>query len=188
MKTALLIVRQEDKIKSVTDFLRDEGFLQITLSNSLTDSKALALENNFDLILINCAPVLTDEQAAAVYFSQTTKSFVVMIAAKEYADELADKTEKDGVLVISRPINRHLFHHYLQFVTVFKKRMLGVWQENYKLKNMVEEIKVIDKAKYLLMQCLSMTEEQAHQYLQRQAMDMRMTKYDIALSVIRTYS
>ena len=66
--------------------------------------------------------------------------------------------------------------------------MLGVWQENNELKHLVEEMKVINKAKYLLMQCLSMTEEQAHQYLQKQAMDMRISKYDVAVSVVRTYS
>ena len=188
MKTALLIARPEDKITSVTDFLKGEGFLQITCSISWEEAKSLAQKNEFDLILINCAPVPLEEQASAAYFSETTKSFVVIIAPNEYADELAEKTAENGVLVISRPVNRHLFHHYLQFVSVFKRRMLGVWQENSNLKHMVEEIKVIDRAKYLLMQCLSMTENQAHQYLQRQAMDMRMTKFEVAMYVIRTYS
>ena len=39
----------------------------------------------------------------------------------------------------------------------------------------------------MLIQCLSMTEQQAHQYIENQAMNMRTAKLDIAKQVIRTY-
>ena len=188
MKTALLISAENAKLTGLIPFLNSEGFSDIILSHDIKQASQIADTKTFDLVLINCSENIKDEEDAAIYFSSSTKSFVVMICAKESADALADRTGKDGILVISRPINKHLFHHYLQFVSVFKKRMLGVWQENNELKHLVEEMKVINKAKYLLMQCLSMTEEQAHQYLQKQAMDMRISKYDVAVSVVRTYS
>ena len=92
-----------------------------------------------------------------------------------------------GVLVIARPINRHLFHHYLQFTDCFRTRMLRVERENEKLKTMVEDMKVLDRAKLLLVTCLNMSEEQAHRYLEKQAMDLRVSRLEVAKQVIQTY-
>ena len=92
-----------------------------------------------------------------------------------------------GVLVIARPINRHLFHHYLQFTDCFRTRMLRVERENEQLKTMVEDLKVIDRAKLLLVTCLNMSEEQAHRYLEKQAMDLRLSRLEVAKQVIKTY-
>jgi response regulator NasT len=59
--------------------------------------------------------------------------------------------------------------------------------EAEKLKNELEEVKVVNRAKLLLMQCLSMSETQAHRYIEKQAMNRRTSKLKIAKQVIRTY-
>ena len=48
-------------------------------------------------------------------------------------------------------------------------------------------IRLVDRAKLVLMECLKMSEESAHYYIEHQAMNMRCTKTEIAQSVIRTY-
>ena len=60
-------------------------------------------------------------------------------------------------------------------------------EENERLKHMVEDMKVINRAKLLLVTCLNMSEEQAHRYLEKQAMDLRVSKLQIAMQVIKTY-
>ena len=103
------------------------------------------------------------------------------------ADKVSDLLTEHGVLVIAKPINKHLFHHYLQFTECFKMRMLRVEEENQKLRHMVEDMKIINRAKFLLITCLNMSEEQAHRYLEKQAMDLRMSKVQVAMQVIKTY-
>ena len=65
--------------------------------------------------------------------------------------------------------------------------MHRVVKENTKLKSQVETMKLVNRAKILLMQNLRMTESQAHHYLEKQAMDLRKSKYDIALRILNTY-
>ena len=60
-------------------------------------------------------------------------------------------------------------------------------EENEKLKNMVEDMKVINRAKLLLITCLNMSEEQAHRYIEKHAMDLRTSRLQIAKQIIRTY-
>jgi response regulator NasT len=65
--------------------------------------------------------------------------------------------------------------------------MLRVTEENEKLKHIVEDMKIINRAKFLLISCLGMSELQAHRYLEKQAMDLRISKQQVAKQVINTY-
>ena len=56
-----------------------------------------------------------------------------------------------------------------------------------KLKKKLDEIRVINRAKLALMTYLGFTEQQAHRYIEKEAMDMRCTKLEISEKVIRMY-
>ncbi|MGB4438219.1 MAG: ANTAR domain-containing protein, partial [Sedimentibacter sp.] len=51
----------------------------------------------------------------------------------------------------------------------------------------IEEIRIVTRAKCVLIQYLNMTENQAHRYIEKQAMDMRTTREEISLSILKTY-
>ena len=55
------------------------------------------------------------------------------------------------------------------------------------LKQRMEDIAVIDRAKMLLISHLAFSEAQAHRYIEKQAMDMRATKRAIAEEILKTY-
>ena len=59
--------------------------------------------------------------------------------------------------------------------------------ENKKLLQKIEDIRIIDRAKCLLISYLNMSEPEAHKYIERQAMDMRITKRQVAEGIIKTY-
>ena len=60
-------------------------------------------------------------------------------------------------------------------------------QKNIRLQAQLEEVKLINRAKLVLMQCLAMSEQQAHRYIEKQAMDLRVTKSYVAQQILRTY-
>ena len=68
-----------------------------------------------------------------------------------------------------------------------QKRLGGVQKENVRLKKQIDDIRLINRAKCILMEYLSMTEPQAHRYLEKQAMDLRITKAEVAKSLLSTY-
>ena len=169
MKKTLLVARSEQSAAALSKLLEEEGYEDITVSYAAYSAEQQ--ESEFDLVCIN-AP-LADENgiALATRFANTTRASVVIIVPKASAEQVSDMLNEKGVLVISKPINRHLFHHYLLFADCF----------------MVEDLKIIDRAKILLVTCLNMSEEQAHRYLEKQAMDMQTSKLAVAKQVIRTY-
>ena len=92
-----------------------------------------------------------------------------------------------GVIVIAKPLRKQIFYQSLKFINASRKRLLGLQNENIKLHKRLEEMRTINRAKFALMQYLNFTETQAHRYLEKQAMDMRCTKLEVALSVLKTY-
>ena len=51
----------------------------------------------------------------------------------------------------------------------------------------MNEIRLVNRAKWLLISELKMTESDAHRYIEKQAMDLRISKREVAENVIRTY-
>lgn len=51
----------------------------------------------------------------------------------------------------------------------------------------LSEIKLLNRAKCVLIQCLKMTENDAHKYIQRQAMSQRVPQTEIAKDILKTY-
>ena len=185
VKKALLVTQSEQSADSLGQLLEAEGYGDISVFYAAYIAREA--EDEYDLICIN-AP-LPDENGIelAKHFADTTRAAVVIIVPKPSSEEISDLLNDKGVLVIAKPINRHLFHHYLLFADCFRTRLLRVERENEKLKHMVEDLKIIDRAKLLLVTCLNMSEEQAHRYLEKQAMDLRTSRLNVAKQVIRTY-
>ena len=187
VKKALLISYSEQSAGAISELLKSEGYTEISVVSTASQARVVVRADEFDLICIN-AP-LQDESGAELskHFANSTRSSVIIMVPQIKAEAMNDALTKHGVLVISKPVNKHLFHHFLQFTECFRMRMLSVTQENEMLRNMVEDMKVINRAKLLLVTCLNMTETQAHRYLEKQAMDLRTSKLHIAKQVIRTY-
>ena len=51
----------------------------------------------------------------------------------------------------------------------------------------MEEIRLVNRAKWLLIEELKMTEQEAHRYIEKQAMDRCVTKRVVAVQILSTY-
>ena len=80
-----------------------------------------------------------------------------------------------------------MFVRSVRLINAARKRFMGTLKENEKLHRELGEIKMINRAKLVLMKYLKFSEQQAHRYIEKQSMDLRMSKYDIALKVVKTY-
>jgi response regulator NasT len=68
-----------------------------------------------------------------------------------------------------------------------RERLRGVKKQQNTVEERMKEIRLENRAKLLLMQCMNMTEAQAHRYMQQQAMDRHLSKHEVAENIIQTY-
>ena len=70
---------------------------------------------------------------------------------------------------------------------VARRRRLEIKTETAGLHHKIEEIRLIDRAKCVLIQYLGLTEPQAHRYIEKQAMDRRVSRREVAAGILAAY-
>jgi len=187
MESALIVSSSEKGTAFFTELLRAASLHQTTALPSCGEARRLLLERDFDLVIVN-AP-LRDEtgERFARHVASRGLSQVILVVRGEHFDAVASVCEGDGVLTVAKPVSRAVFWSALSLVRSMGGQVRRVQAENARLKQKIEEMRTLDRAKCILISCLHMSEQEAHRYIEKQAMDMRCTKREIAEGVIKTY-
>ena len=112
---------------------------------------------------------------------------VLLLAAPEHADAAAALLEQSGVLVLPNDAPESLIVQTIRLLTAVRIQLEQMQHKTEKLEAKVADIRIITRAKLLLVQHLQMTEAEAHKYIEKQAMDTSMRRRTIAENIIRTY-
>lgn len=187
MDTALIVSGTEKGIAYFTEILNAACCTHIVALKSCGEARRLLLEREFSMVIIN-AP-LPDETGESLSRHIASKgiSQVILVVKSEYFDAVSAATEDDGVLVVAKPINKAVLWSALKLARSAGKMLTKVQAENSKLKQKIEDIRIIDRAKWVLISILNMNEQEAHRYIEKQAMDMRQTKRAVAEGILKTY-
>ncbi len=186
MESILIVAGSQNSRSALSELSRLCGLGKQTLAPNGSDARRLLLENTYDLVLINTP--LPDEFGSelAVQACENFSSAILLVKA-EIADEISEKVETAGVFVIEKPINRQLFFRSIRMAGVQQNRMTGLQKENRNLKNKIEEIRTVDRAKCLLIQFDGLTENDAHRYIEKAAMNQRISRLQVAQEILRQY-
>jgi len=185
---SVLVVAVEKSIDAIVELLRSQyRDARITAAGSGSKARRLLLETGYDIVIIS-AP-LPDENGVelAVETAAGSEAGVVLLIKAEFAEEIAAKVEDYGVFVVEKPLHKPFFFRALRLVYASGRRLKGLKNEKTRLQDRIEEIRLVDRAKCVLIQYLNLTEPQAHRYIEKQAMDMRLNKKEIALGILKTY-
>ena len=187
MESALIVSCIETHTTFLTDMLNAASVSQMTILQSCGEARRLLLERRFDLVIMN-AP-LRDESGENLSRDIASKgdSQVILVVKNEHFDAMSAACEEDGVLTIAKPMNKAVFWAVLSLAKSAFSRIRHVQAENVKLKQKIEDIRLVDRAKWILVSHLSMSEKDAHKYMEKQAMDRRSTKRAIAEGILKAY-
>ena len=187
MESALIVSRAATGTAYLTDILSAASVDHISALQSCGEARRLLQERDFDLVIIN-AP-LRDEsgEILARYIAAKGTAQVILIVASEYFDAVSAICEGDGVLTIAKPLNKAVLWASLKLARATSLRLKRMYTENSKLKQRIEDIRIVDRAKYILISHLNLNEQEAHRYIEKQAMDMRLTRRAVAEGILKTY-
>lgn len=187
MESALIISSTDTSVAFFTQLLNAASVKQITAFQSCAEARRILLECDFDLVIIN-AP-LRDEtgETFARNIASRGLSQVILVVKNEHFDAVSAICENDGVLVVAKPINKSIFWSVLTLAKSAQTRLKRMQAENENLKQKIEDIRIVDKAKWILISHMNMNEQEAHRYLEKQAMDTRVTKRIVAEIILKTY-
>lgn len=187
MKSCLIVSNTENSIAFIIEMLSVNNCNEIVTANNCQDARRIAMDRDFDLCIVNCP--LKDEtgEAFSKHMATNTTAQVIMIVRVELADAMSQRVEDYGICVVSKPISRGVFWTALKMASAMSSKMNKLRVEQDKLIQRIEDIRIVDRAKCLLIQCLKMSEKEAHKYIEKTAMDMRLSRREVAMNIIKTY-
>jgi len=187
VSSALIVTTSEKSSEFFSEVLAIAAIDQTTVLFTAGEVRRKLLEKDFDIVIID-AP-LSDESGESLARNIAVKglSQVILVVESGHFDEVSTVCQEDGVLVISKPVDKNLFWSALSLAKSTSSRLKRMRNENTKLKQKIEEIRIIDRAKCLLISNLSLTEQESHRFIEKQAMDLRTTKRAIAEEILKTY-
>lgn len=187
MYSALIVSAAQKSISSLLEMLKAAEITEISSLTTCSAARRRLMSRDYDLVIINSP--LPDESGEELSrdIAQNGISQVILIASGERFDEISAACENDGVLTVAKPLNKTVFWSVLKLARSTYSRLRRMQAENNKLKQKVEDIKVVNRAKYLLISYFKMSEQDAHRYMEKQAMDMRRTKREVAEDILKKY-
>jgi len=187
MESALVISDSDKDTAFFSAVLNAASVNQIISLKSVDDARKLVLKQDFDFIIVN-AP-LKDESGENFSRHAASKglSQVLLFVENKVFDSVSAACEADGVFTISKPVDKTLFWSALLYAKSVQNRIKRIQAENASLRRKIEDIRIIDRAKCLLISYMGMSEQDSHRYIEKQAMDIRSTRRIVAEGILKRY-
>lgn len=162
------------------------GKLPCVWAPSGAQARRCMAENDWGLVIIS-AP-LTDEAGAelAQHAAAQTGAGVLLLVGPGGEETLPQAVADAGVLVLTKPLERTGFFRAVRLALATHRRLDALERENRKLRARLEDLRLISRAKCVLIECCGMTEPEAHAYIEKRAMDTRQTRRDVARELLES--
>lgn len=186
---SILVVSAAGKFNdTLTALLPEADWSPIRFVTSIAAAKRAMLERNYDLVIIN-APLPDDFGIKFAIDVCAGKGTVALLLVRaEVFEEISTKARCQGVFTLSKPTSSQMLIQSIKWMTAARERLRRLEQKTATMEEKMEEIRLVNRAKWLLIENLKMSESDAHRYIEKQAMDRCVTRREIAENVIRTYT
>ena len=156
-------------------------------AGSAGEAKRMALDYAVDIAILN-AP-MRDEFGTQLALDLARDNVgVLLLVPGESFDGVRDQMEDEGVMALAKPLTRQTLEMGLHMITALRGKLLQMDRRNRALQEKMTDIRTINRAKWLLIEQLKMTEAEAHRHIEKQAMDRCTTRREISLGIIKTYA
>lgn len=185
----VLVVSAAEKLNSaLSPLLSSSRYDPVQIVSNVSAAKRAWGEQEFDFVIIN-SPLPDDPGIRlAIDVSASKGAVVLLFVRSELHEEIFDKVVDHGVFTLSKPVSIPAIAHALRWMESAWARLKTMEQKTLSFEEKMEEIRLVNRAKWLLISELKMDEPQAHRYIEKQAMDRCIQRRAVAEEIIRTYS
>ena len=182
---SVLVVTKDTKISSLVSTMLIPPLFELSVCADFNEARRKCDERNFNIVLVDFADGEGTDFAIDISDSTST---ILLLAPAQHFDEISYKVEGYGVLTLTSPFDQFYFYNMIKIAIAVQYKVQVLSSQTTKLREKMEEIRLVNRAKMLLMQSKGMTEQEAHRYIEKEAMDTGSKKTAVAEIVIKTLS
>ena len=185
---SLLLASSAEKFNRALPVLLPESlYYPATIAPCAADARRRLLENSYDIVVVN-TPLPDDfGTRLALDVCENSGAGVLLLVKAEHYPDISARVSPYGALVVSKPTSPQIMTQSLALLRATRERLRRMEEKTASIEEKMEDIRVVNRAKCLLIEQLRMTEQEAHRYLEKQAMDRCVTKRAVAENIISTY-
>ena len=186
---SVLIVSAAEKFNtSIKELFQDFYYSTINFETSIGAAKRALVEREYDIIAVNSPLPDEDGIRFAIDMSAEKNTVVLLLVREEFHPAVYAKVSPHGVYTLPKPISRQILRQAFDWMATTRERLRRFEKKTLVLEDKMQEIRLVNRAKWLLIERLHMPEDEAHRYIEKQAMDRCVSKRSIAEEIIQTYS
>ena len=185
--SVLIVTATDSFTEKIMPLLPVTDYWPVTVVRSIGAARRKISETAFDIVLIN-APLPFDlGMRLVVDICTGSGAGGLMFVRNDQCVDIYARVVSYGVLTLSKPTSMQMVAQNLRILCATRERMRQMEAKQATVEEKIEEIRLVNRAKWLLIECLGMTEPEAHHYIEKQSMDRRISKREVAETVIKTY-
>ena len=186
--SVLLVSSSARFCDTMRSLLPENRYAPVNTASSISSAKRLLTERSFDFVIINSP--LTDGNGLrlAMDIADEKNTIPLLLVKGEEYPEMLDRTIRNGVYTLAKPLSRGTAGVALAWMAASRERLRVTEKKELSFEEKMNEIRVVNRAKWLLISELNMSEPEAHRYVEKQAMDRCVPRRQVAEEIIRTYS
>lgn len=186
---SVLVVSASDTFNaSLTPLLPETKFDPIRTETSVNAARRALSDRNYDFIIIN-SPLPDDSGIRfAIDLSGLKTSVALLMVRSDIYEAMYNKVAEYGVYVLAKPTSKPIVSQAIDWMIATRERLKKFEKKTMSTEEKMQEIRIVNHAKWTLIEQLKMTEADAHRYIEKQAMDYCISKREMAEKIIKTYS
>lgn len=181
----MLIVSKSEQLNSfVKRVISGMNFTSVEIRHSAAQAAQELANRSFDLILVN-AP-LADEFGGDFIMDVCTRynSGLLVIVPGEVSEDIAEQVIDYGAVVLAKPVSNRALARNVRHLVAIRNRMWETEKKVVSLEEKIRELRIINRAKCLLIEQKHMTEEEAHRHMTKTSMDRCISMKKLAEEII----
>lgn len=173
-RCVLIVSASEQFTAAVRKLLK--GVIMLDAKKSAATARRMILERYYDLVIIN-AP-LPDEPGEdfAIDVTRDCNASVLLVTSGEVYEDVLEHVTDFGVLVIAKPLTYRRLDQAIRFLSAVQNTVHRMEKQLQTEHEKMEELRIVSKAKLVLIEQKHMTEDEAHRFIGKQAMDSGISR------------
>ncbi len=181
---SVLVVTKDSKISQTIGIMLMPPLFETEVLSDFNEARRRISERRYNIILADYAEGKGEDFAVDASESLST---ILLLTPTALFEEVSYRVEGYGIITLSNPFDQFYFYSMIKAAIAVQYKVQVLSSQTTKLKVKMEEIKLVNRAKMLLMQNMSMAEAEAHRFIEKEAMDTGQKKIAIAENIIKRY-
>ena len=182
---AILVIAAKPRIQSSVRSALTAKYGRVLTAETVQEARR-AVEREKIALMVIFSPLKDEEEIPRLFDMADRRGIAAgYIVGREIYGETAYRLEGRNVFVVAYPLQMDQVLQIVSFLYQVQKRFWLVLSEQERLQRQVQDVQIVGRVKCLLVEKREMTEEEAHHFIEQEAMNTGLSKREAALKILK---